>query len=164
MKKENEVKEVKNEVVKPRKYDVVDPFESLFNDDWVMPTLFRNPWRNFERSFRAMEKNMPKANMVEKDDHYELTLEVPGFKKEDIDIIVDGDVISVVANHEENNDEEKDGKKVLHERSSSSMSRSFSFPGITKEDVKAKLNDGILELTIAKKEEPKKELDKVEIE
>ena len=75
MKKENEVKEVKNEVVKPRKYDVVDPFESFFNDDWAMPTLFRNPWRNFERSFRAMEKHMPKANMVEKDDHYELTLD-----------------------------------------------------------------------------------------
>ena len=85
-------------------------------------------------------------------------------QKEDIDIIVDGDVVSIVANHEENNEEEKDGKKVLHERSSSSMSRSFSFPGITKEDVKAKLNDGILELTIAKKEEPKKELYKVEIE
>lgn len=158
-----EVKEVKNEVMEPRKYDVVDPFESFF-EDWSMPSLFRNPWSGLNREMRKLTERMPKANLVEKEDHYELTLDMPGFKKEEIDVIVDGDMISIVANHEENNEEEKNGKRVLHERSSSSMSRSFSFPGIMKEDVNAKLNDGVLELIIKKHEEPKKEVDKIEIE
>ena len=130
-------------------------FDDLFDANWFLPT--------FRGSFGELT-NLPKANLVEKEDHYELSLELPGFKKEEIDVVVDNGVISIVANHEETNDEEKDGKKVLVERKQSSMSRSFSFPGIKKDDIKAKLTDGVLEVTTQKTEEEKKELEKVEIE
>ena len=151
---------MKNNLVKKDDFDV-------FGDEWFNRP-FRAMWPShiFDGQFWdfPVKLNSPKANLVEKDDHYELSLELPGFKKEEIDVIVDNGVISIVANHEESNDEEKDGKKVLVERKQSSMSRSFSFPGVKKEDIKAKLTDGVLEVTIQKTEEEKKELEKVEIE
>ena len=145
---------MKNNLVKRDVFDV-------FDDSWFeRPLSALNPWGVFDKAW----KDMPKTDLVEKDDHYELSLEVPGFTKEEIDIVVDNGVISVFANHEENNDKEEDGKKVLVERKSSSLSRSFSFPGVKKEDIKAKLTNGVLEITVNKTEEEKKELEKVEIE
>ena len=122
-------------------------------------TKFDNLFDIILPDFTKMQ--LPKTNLVEKEDHYELTMEMPGFKKNEIDVVVDGDNLIIQAQHTETKDE--DGEKVLHERSSSSVKRMFTFPGITKEDIDAKLKDGILELNIAKKEVEVKALDRVEI-
>lgn len=122
-------------------------------------TKFDNVFDIILPDFTKMQ--LPKTNLVEKEDHYELTMEMPGFKKNEIDVVVDGDKLIIQAQHTETKDE--DGEKVLHERSSSSVKRMFTFPGITKEDIDAKLKDGILELNIAKKEVEVKALDRVEI-
>lgn len=122
-------------------------------------TKFDNVFDIILPDFTKMQ--LPKTNLVEKEDHYELTMEMPGFKKNEIDVVVDGDKLIIQAQHTETKDE--DGEKVLHERSSSSVKRMFTFPGITKEDIDAKLKDGILELNITKKEVEVKALDRVEI-
>ena len=122
-------------------------------------TKFDNVFDIILPDFTKMQ--LPKTNLVEKEDHYELTMEMPGFKKNEIDVVVDGDKLIIQAQHTDTKDE--DGEKVLHERSSSSVKRMFTFPGITKEDIDAKLKDGILELNIAKKEVEVKALDRVEI-
>lgn len=137
---------------------VPNPLDSLFRNT-RFEKMFDITLPDFTKNFGNLQ--LPKTNLVEKEDHYELTMEMPGFKKNEIDVVVDDDKLIIQAQHTETKDE--DGEKVLHERSSSSVKRMFTFPGITKEDVDAKLKDGILELTIAKKEVEVKALEKVEI-
>ncbi len=146
---------MKNSLVRRNPFDVFRDEEDWFERPFSTFVPFRWELDDFEA---------PKTDLVEKDDHYELKMDIPGFKKEEVNIAIDDGVITISANHEENNDKEEKGKKVLYERRSSSMSRSFRFPGLKKEDVKAALNDGVLELTIQKPKEEAKETQKIEIE
>ncbi len=128
---------------------------SFFDDlwDWDIPdfTLMRVPRMQF-----------PKLDIKEEDESYLLTAEVPGFSKDDINIEVEDDVLTIFSEHEEEKEEEREGY-IYRERSSRSFSRSLRLPeGFTREEITAKLEDGILSLTIPKRE-PKPPR-KVEIE
>lgn len=100
-------------------------------------------------------KNLMKTDVRERDDSYEVDIELPGFKKGDIQLSIENGYLNITA-AKDLNKEQKDkesGKIIRQERHAGSMYRSF-FIGeeIFEEDIKAKLKHGILSLQIPKKE------------
>ena len=83
-----------------------------------------------------------------------LEADLPGFKKEDISVDIEGETLTIRAERTEEK-EEKDGKGnfVKRERSYGSFSRSFDMTGIRTEDVSAAYENGVLKLTLPKKQE-----------
>ena len=93
-----------------------------------------------------------KVDIEETDGAYRIKAEVPGVKREDINISVEDRVLSVAAKFARAS-EEKDAKTVRAERISGSFSRSFELPREIAEDkIKAELSDGVLILSLPKSE------------
>ncbi len=99
-------------------------------------------------------RSAPYAVDVQEDDHgLYFDFELPGFKKEEIDITVDSNVLTVTAERKE---VETKRETLLNERRYTYFSRSFSLPPtVASDQVEAKLADGVLHLQLAKKEETK---------
>ena len=98
-----------------------------------------------------------KTDITDEGDHYLLKADLPGFKKEDIHLNLDGDTLTIQAErHSEHEDTDKKDKYVCCERSYGSYSRSFDVRGIDCANIKAAYKDGVLTLTLPKqkKEEP----------
>ena len=127
--------------------------ESLFDDFMDFP---------FEREFFGRrnplygkhEKNMMKTDVRETDDSYEVDIDLPGFKKDEVKIqLADGYLTIEAAKGLDKDEKDKKGKYIRKERYAGAMSRSFYVgEGITQEDIKAKYEDGILRLSVPKKE------------
>jgi HSP20 family protein len=124
-------------------------FPSVFDD-------FFKPWNEwFNEDWRNM-LTVPAVNIVEKDDHYDVSVAAPGLKKSDFKIAIDENVLNISAETEEKK-EEKDEKYTRKEYNYSSFSRSFTLPDeVNKDKIDATYQDGVLKLTLPKKEEAKK--------
>ena len=117
-----------------------------------------------DRSFKNVAKRIPtvspsmKTDIRETETTYELDVAVPGYKKEDVKLTLKDGYLTISATTSNNVDETDDnGKYIRRERSFGSCSRSFYVgEDVTKDDIKAKLTDGILNVIIPKKEEPEK--------
>ena len=126
--------------------------ENLFDDFWGFPT---RELANIDKHLYGKNaRHMMKTDVRETDENYELEMDLPGFKKDQLGIkLEDGYLtISAAKGHDE---EKKDrhGKVIRQERYSGAMQRSFYVGNAVKvEDVKAKLEDGVLKLDIPKKE------------
>lgn len=126
---------------------------SIFEDNFVdsfFDDMFRFPFNTVQKS------KVPGMNVdvQEFDDKYLMDLELPGYVKEDIQADLKDGYLTISANHTENKDEKDgDGKYIRKERYYGQCQRSF-FVGkeVTEEDIKANYKDGILKLTIPKKE------------
>lgn len=109
---------------------------------------------DFERSlFQEMDwPNMGfRTDIEDKGDRYELTAELPGFKKEDIKIGVQNNMLTIKAQHEENNSEtDKNKNYVRRERHYGMYERSFSTDGINSEQISASYDNGILRVDLPK--------------
>ncbi len=126
-----------------------------WNSDDLFPT-FDSIWDDFfsRTSFaRSMDlgTTIPAANMKETDEAYLLEVAIPGMKKDDFDIDLDNNVLTISSESKEEK-EEKDGEKVTRrEFSYSSFKRSFQIPqNVKKEEVEAEYADGLLKLSIPK--------------
>lgn len=119
------------------------PERSLFDD--VFEGMFADPM--WKRSTTEM-----KTDIHEKDGNYLLSMELPGFKKEDIHIELHDGYLNVSASHNENK-EEKDakGNVIRKERYSGSCARSFYIGDVREEDIKAKFENGELLVTLPSK-------------
>ena len=93
-----------------------------------------------------------KTDVIEKDGHYELEADLPGFDKDDIHVDVKDDVLTVSAEHKEDKEEKKEGKYLRRERGYRSFRRSFRVDGLNQEDIKAQYKNGVLTVTLPKKE------------
>ena len=131
--------------------------ENLFDDDWFN---FPDFTRDFDRMDRKLygrhADRLMKTDVHEHDDHYEVDIDLPGFKKEDISLeLHDGNLmVSATKAHEDK--KEKGGKIIRQERFSGSMQRSFYVGNeLTEEDIKAKFEHGVLHLELPKKEAAK---------
>jgi HSP20 family protein len=95
-----------------------------------------------------------KTDIRDNGDSYLLEADLPGFKKEDISVDIEGETLTIRAERTDEK-EEKDGKGnfVKRERSYGSFSRSFDMTGIRIEDVSAAYENGVLKLTLPKKQE-----------
>ena len=94
-----------------------------------------------------------KTDVRETDSGYEVDIDLPGFKKDEINIQLDNGYLSISAAKGLDKDEQdKEGKYIRKERYAGSMSRSFSVGNaITQDDIKAKYESGILRLSVPKK-------------
>ena len=136
-------------------------FEENFIDD-----LFGFPYmKEFDDMSRGMERKlygrkaarMMKTDIREKDDNYEVSIDLPGFKKEDITVELSDGYITISASKNLDRDEDKKGKLIRQERYAGSMSRSFYVgENVEKGDIEANYRHGVLNLTIPKKAMDKK--------
>ena len=114
----------------------------------IFDDLFNAPF------FTRNEANMMKTDIKEHDGGYDLTVDLPGVKKEDIKAELNDGYLTISAENNTNKDEkDENGKYICRERYSGSYSRSFYVgDAITEEDIKAKFENGTLKLDIPKKE------------
>lgn len=105
-----------------------------------------------------------KTDIRDNGDSFLLEADLPGFKKEDISVDIEGDTLTIRAERKEET-EEKDGKGayVKRERCYGCFSRSFDMTGIRTEDVAAAYENGVLKLTLPKKQETLPTVRKLEI-
>ena len=99
-------------------------------------------------------KNLMKTDVKENENGYEVDIDLPGFKKEDINAKLDNGYLPISATKGLDKDEQdENGKYIRRERYTGSCSRSFYVgEDITEEDIRAKYEDGILKLAIPKKD------------
>ncbi len=130
-----------------------------------MPTVFDDffkPWNEWfdKGGLLGRTMNVPAVNITENKDEYMVSLAAPGLKKDDFHIAIDGNMLTISSEKEENK-EEKDKMFTRKEYNYSSFSRSFTLPEeINKEKIDAKYEDGVLRLTLPRKEEARKPLAK----
>lgn len=126
-----------------------------------MPSVFDDffkPWNEWfdKGSLWGRVMQVPAVNITEHKDFYLVSLAAPGLKKNDFKIDVDGNMLTISSEMEENK-EEKDKKFTRKEYNYSSFSRSFSLPEeINKEKIEAKYEDGVLKISLPRTEEAKK--------
>jgi HSP20 family protein len=115
---------------------------------------FRDFFKNFMRPMRwEMEPAFDvRVDVKETDKAYKVHAELPGVKKDDIDVSIDGNVVTLRAEVKREK-EEKDEKTVRSERYYGAISRSFSLDfDVDEKGATAKYSDGVLELVLPKKE------------
>ena len=93
-----------------------------------------------------------RTDITEKDGKYILEADLPGFKKEDISVDIDKDCLTITAEHKSEEKEENADSYIRRERYYGSYTRSFNVKGIDTEAITAAYNDGVLTLTMPKKE------------
>lgn len=91
-----------------------------------------------------------KSDIIDKGDQYILQAELPGFAKEDININIEGNYITISASHNEEVNEDKENY-VRRERRYGCFTRSFDISDIKSEEIQAEYKDGVLELSLPKK-------------
>ena len=136
--------------------------ENLFDDfmnDFPFEKHFfgeRNPL------YGKHAKNIMKTDVRETDNSYELDVDLPGFKKEDINVQLDNGYLTIsAAKSLEKEDEHEKSHYIRQERYSGSMSRSFYVGNdVKQEEIHAKYEDGILKLAVPKKAAKAIEADK----
>ncbi len=116
-----------------------------------------NEWFDSESSnLWGHAMNIPAVNVTEHNKEYMVELAVPGMKKDDFKIDIDGNMLTISSEKEETK-EEKEKKFTRKEYNYSSFSRSFTLPEeINKEKIDAKYENGILKIALPRKEEVKK--------
>ena len=129
-------------------------FDEFFDDDFPMIPMrsIRNPL------YGKNAKNLMKTDVRETDNTYELDVDLPGFKKDEVQLdLKDGYLTISAAKGLDKDQEDKKGKYIRQERYAGACSRSFFVgEGIEPRDVSAKFEDGILRVSLPKK--VKKEL------
>ena len=133
----------------------------------LLPSIFGenllDDWMDFgnveKKLYGRHAANVMKTDVHEHDGGYELDIDLPGFKKDEIKLTLENGYLSVGAAKSLDKDKKNiKGRIIRQERYSGSMQRSF-YVGeeVTETDIKAKFEDGVLKLSI-----PKKEVEKVE--
>ena len=129
-------------------------FDEFFDDDFPMIPMrsIRNPL------YGKNAKNLMKTDVRETDNTYELDIDLPGFKKDEVQLdLKDGYLTISAAKGLDKDQEDKKGKYIRQERYVGACSRSFFVgEGIEPQDVSAKFEDGILRVSLPK--QVKKEL------
>ena len=128
--------------------------ENLFDDDWMDFPFEKEFFGKRNPLYGKNAKNMMKTDIRETDDNYEIDVDLPGFKKDEINATLEDGYLTISAAKGLDKDEkDKEGKYIRQERYAGAMSRSFYVGNaITQEDIKAKYENGILKLTVPKKQ------------
>ncbi|MVT08725.1 Hsp20/alpha crystallin family protein [Chitinophaga tropicalis] len=128
----------------------------------LLPSLFDDmfkPWKDlFDiNGGRSWTSTVPAVNITEEKDVIKLSMAAPGMTKEDFNIDVEDNIITISAEKEEKK-ESADEKVSRQEYNYSSFSRSFNIPeNVVRENISAVYRDGVLKLTLPKKEAGKQE-------
>ncbi len=128
--------------------------ENLFDeffDDFPMPREFRNIDRRLYGKNAAREM---KTDVHEHEDHYEVDIDLPGFKKDEITLSLENGYLTVSAAKGVDKDEKtKKGKVIRQERYAGALQRSFYVgDALTEKDITARFENGVLSLNVPKQE------------
>ena len=128
--------------------------ESLFDDDWMEFRFERDFWGKKNPLYGKNAKDMMKTDIREHDNGYEVDIDLPGFKKDEINVDLENGYLTVSAAKGLDKDEQdKKGKYIRQERFAGAMQRSFYVgDALTQEDIRARYENGILSFCIAMKD------------
>lgn len=137
------------------------PRRSVFDVD----NFFENFWSPAQGSAGAPGTFSPRVDVKDKKDHVEISAELPGVKKDDIDITLENGILTLTAETRQEDKEEKEGRVVRQERRYGKFMRSFDLgTGVKEDDIKANFADGILTLTAPKAKEKAPEAKHIQIQ
>ncbi|MEZ4773371.1 MAG: Hsp20/alpha crystallin family protein [Bacteroidia bacterium] len=127
---------------------------NLFFPTTLWDDFLRNDWLDTNTGFASPQ---PAVNIKETDENFSLELAAPGMAKEDFKVNLDNHVLTISSSKENKNEETaEDGTYTRKEFSYSAFSRSFRLPEtVNSEKIEAKYTDGVLHLTLPKREEAK---------
>ena len=117
--------------------------------------------RNWARPFHDIDRNLygrhsdrlMKTDIQEKDTGYEISVDLPGFKKDELKVELNNGYLTISAEKSLNKDEEDNGKLIRQERYSGSMQRSFYVgSSLTEEDIHCAYENGVLKVSLPKKD------------
>ena len=134
------------------------PRTSLINDfDNMLDTMFNDGWNR-----SLIKNNNLSVDIIEKENEFELTADLPGFDKKEINISIQDKVLSLIANHKSSSDSKESYR--LRERNSKSFNRSFTLPeNVIEEKINAKFKNGSLKIILPKVEKIEPEIKKIKI-
>ncbi len=126
--------------------------ENLFDEFWGFPT--QHELANLDkRLYGKNAQRMMSTDVHETEENYEMDMDLPGFKKDQINIKLEDGYLTISAAKGHDEEKKRHGKVIRQERYSGAMQRSFYVgDAVKKEDVKAKFEDGVLKLTVPKRE------------
>lgn len=126
--------------------------ENLFDDFFADPFGLMSANRTDEALYGKHARNMMKTDVRELDGSYELDIDLPGFKKDEISVDLKNGYLTIGATKGMDKDEkDKNGKYIRRERYAGVCSRSFYVGNVVRpEDISAKYEDGILKLSVPK--------------
>lgn len=129
------------------------PFIPAFFDDVFASDLFN--WNN--NNFSSTSTTVPSVNILETHENFEVELAAPGMKKEDFKVELSGNTLTISSNKKHEQKEQREGY-TRKEFSYQSFQRSFTLPKdvVDEDKIVAQYENGLLHLTIPKKEEAKK--------
>ncbi len=133
---------------------MMERFQREFEDFWEIPARWRHRmrWRHGLPMMPFRETMMPSMDLEDRGKDYRLTVDLPGFSKEDVEIEVSDDMVTVHAKRAET-EEEKRKTYVRRERTAQTFYRRVRLPeNVRSDDAKASLSNGILEVILPKKE------------
>ncbi len=138
---------------------------SVFSDGDDVMNEMMNEWGNdWNKSFFGKHnplfgkraRNLMKTDVKETDNSYELEVDLPGFKKDEIKLQLSDGYLTISAEKGLDKDEEKHGRLIRQERYEGAMQRSFYVgDGLTEDDVKASFANGVLKISLPKAEAKK---------
>ena len=125
--------------------------EDLFDEFWGFPS---HELANIDkRLYGKHARHMMETDVHETETDYELEMNLPGFKKDQINVKLEDGYMTISASKDQETEKKHHGKVIRQERYCGSMQRSFYVGDAVKvEDVKAKFENGVLKLSIPKKE------------
>lgn len=128
--------------------------ENLF-DEWLGFPFCGSFFNGNSPLYSKNEKNLMKTDVRETDATYELDIDLPGFKKEELQARIEDGYLTISASKGLDKDEtQQDGSYIRRERYVGQCSRSFYIgEAVTQDEIKAKFEDGILRLSIPKKDQ-----------
>jgi len=134
------------------------PSNSLINDfDNMLDTMFNDGWNR-----SLIKNNNLSVDIIEKENEFELTADLPGFDKKEINLSIQDKVLSLIANHKSSSDSKESYR--LRERNSKSFNRSFTLPeNVIEEKINAKFKNGSLKIILPKVEKIEPEIKKIKI-
>jgi HSP20 family protein len=129
--------------------DLFSPvFDELFRDFFSRPAWM--PGALFDDAFTAVER--ARMDVIDDGSSYEITVDLPGVKKEDINVSIDGSRVLINAETKSEKTRKNGGKVLYAERSAASFARSFELPSeVTEAGAEAHYENGVLRLTLPKK-------------
>ena len=129
--------------------------ENLFDDDWMNFPFNDEFWGKKNPLYGKHAQNMMKTDIRETDGSYELDVDLPGFKKDEVKVALKDGYLTVSAAKglDEEEDDKKSGRYIRRERYAGACERSFYVgEDVTQEDIKGEYKHGILKLFVPKKE------------
>ncbi len=138
-------------------------FDDFFDDFFDFPVWDDRAMQKAQKKLYGRHaSNMMKTDVQEHEDHYEVDIDLPGFKKDELSLeLKDGYLVISAAKGMDKDEKEKgSGKFVRRERYEGSMSRSFYVgEDMKQEDIHAKYESGVLKLSIPKLEQQKPQIE-----